>query len=370
MTKYTIFTLILLFTLSAFGMEPLAIQPGYTSEKENFFLELDPLVDGSLDLPEPTPQSLREPAALSTSLTLADQSLIPLEQTDSPDHNIFDLTSTPTKSPRKPLIRLHIQSSVSRVLFGQEASAQPGQECTNTPESATKDSYKHKKEKKEKQDEHLGITESEQKLAYNCSACNKSFQRQWQLKRHSYQHTDAPRPFPCPDPLCTYSAVTKQHIDKHFKSIHERASSQPSMTTYAPVPAQEIASQNDAPKKQEANPSAQSRKRKQAAVSLAPLMAEARFEKDRACPQGCGLSFWNSKEYVAHSLACLKVIPTSISAREARPIIDQTDQYQQKPFSCEQCQITFTTPKQYVDHKIATHMKIVEKPKRQPKQQK
>lgn len=58
-------------------------------------------------------------------------------------------------------------------------------------------------------------------LAHKCPDCYKSFPRAWQLRNHSYQHTNIQRPFPCPHLACKHSAVTKQALLKHLNSsIH------------------------------------------------------------------------------------------------------------------------------------------------------
>lgn len=87
---------------------------------------------------------------------------------------------------------------------------------------------------------------------------------------------------------------------------------------------------------------------------ITPSMATEAFEKDRACPNGCGLSFWTAKEYVAHCLGCMGL------SQDAYPNPDAT-LCAQKQFVCNQCGILCENLKEYAKHKVDVHIVITKK---------
>jgi len=74
--------------------------------------------------------------------------------------------------------------------------------------------------KKNKFNRHVKETHSDDK-PYKCEECGTEFKRNSHLTRHKkLKHSDDPKPFSCNIDNCLQKFATKQHLDRHIKTIH------------------------------------------------------------------------------------------------------------------------------------------------------
>ena len=75
-------------------------------------------------------------------------------------------------------------------------------------------------QKKNKLNRHVKEVHSEEKL-YQCEVCEAQFKRNSHLTRHKkLKHSDDPKSFNCTIDSCVQKFATKQHLDRHIKTIH------------------------------------------------------------------------------------------------------------------------------------------------------